>query len=63
MILLFFYKKHQEDDIKAGEISEDNMNGKTKIIPGTSNLENDISDKVNDDKLDDEADKGKEISV
>ena len=63
LILLFFYKKHQEDDIKAGEISEYNMNGKTEIIPGTSNLENDISDKVNDDKLDDEADKGKEISV
>jgi len=63
LILLFFYKKHQEDDIKSGEVSEGDSNGKTEIIPGTNNLESDISDKVNDCKLDDEADKGKEISV
>ena len=63
LILLFFYKKHQEDDLKSGEISEGDTNGKTEIIPGTNNLESDISDKVNDGKLDDEADKRKEISV
>lgn len=63
LILLFFYKKHQEDDLKSGEISEGDTNGKTEIISETNNLESDISDKVNDGKLDDEADKGKEISV
>ena len=63
LILLFFYKKHQEDDLKSGEISEGDTNGKTEIISETNNLESDISDKVNDGKLDDEADKGKEIQL
>ena len=63
LILLFFYKKHQEDDIKSSELSESNTNANAEILPGTNNLENDHSDKVNDGKIDGEADKGKEISV
>ena len=63
LILLFFYKKHQEDDNKSRDISEGGTNANAEIIPGTNNLENDVSDKVNDGKLDDEADKGKEIQL
>ena len=57
LILLFFYKKHQEDEIKssenAGVISEpDNL---------AKDLNVDVSDNAKDEKLDGETDKGKEI--
>ena len=62
LILLFFYKKHQEDDNKAKEI-EVYVNADDEVLPQSNNLTNDVTDKVNDEKLDGETDKGKEISL
>jgi signal peptidase II len=62
LILLFFYKKHQEDDNKAKEI-EGYVNADDEVLPQSNNLTNDVTDKVNDEKLDGETDKGKEISL
>jgi signal peptidase II len=62
LILLFFYKKHQEDDNKAKEIQGD-VNADDEVLPPSNNLTNDVTDKVNDEKLDGETDKGKEISL
>jgi len=62
LILLFFYKKHQEDDNKSKEIQGD-VNADDEVLPPSNNLTNDVTDKVNDEKLDGETDKGKEISL
>ena len=62
LILLFFYKKHQEEDNKAKEI-EGYVNADDEVLPQSNNLTNDVTDKVNDEKLDGETDKGKEISL
>jgi signal peptidase II len=61
LILLFFYKHHEAEDKKSGEATEvlDKQSKEENIIS-----ENEPSSKnVNDDLSDDEADKGKEISL
>jgi signal peptidase II len=62
LILLFFYKKHQEDDNKAKEI-EGYVNADDEVLPQSNNLTNVVPGRVNDEKLDGETDKGKEISL
>jgi signal peptidase II len=66
-ILLFFYKKHQEDDNEAKEISESARTNDSGVIRNSYNLlndiKNDVPDKVNNKLTDSETDKGKEISL
>jgi signal peptidase II len=62
LILLFFYKKHQEDDNKAKEI-EGYVNADDEVLPQSNNLTNVVPGRVNDEKSDGETDKGKEISL
>ena len=63
LILLFFYKKHQEDDNKSRDISESDVDAVGDVLSQSNNLASEATDKVNDGKLDDEADKGKEIQL
>ena len=63
LILLFFYKKHQEDDNKSRDISESDVDATGDVMSESNNLASEATDKVNDGKLDDEADKGKEIQL
>jgi signal peptidase II len=59
LILLFFYKKHQEDEIKLSE----NANAISESESLAKDLNVDTSEKITDEKIDGEADKGKEISL
>jgi signal peptidase II len=67
LILLFFYKKHQEDDNKANEISEFSGSSGNSVVRNSGKTENDINnispDTLNNKLTDSETDKGKEISL
>jgi len=66
-ILLFFYKKHQEDENETKEISGLAGNNNSDVISNLHNSINDVKndepDKVNNKPTDSETDKGKEISL
>jgi signal peptidase II len=67
LILLFFYRKHQEDDNKANEISEFSESNGNSVVMNSDNTENDIKntspETLNKKLTDSETDKGKEISL
>jgi signal peptidase II len=67
LILLFFYRKHQEDDNKANEISEFSESNGDSVVINSGNTGNDIKntspDTLNNNLTDSETDKGKEISL
>lgn len=67
LILLFFYRKHQEDDNKANEISEFSESNGDSVVMNSDNTENDIKntspETLNNNLTDSETDKGKEISL
>lgn len=67
LILLFFYRKHQEDDNKANEISEFSESNGDSVVMNSDNTENDIKntspETLNKKLTDSETDKGKEISL
>jgi signal peptidase II len=67
LILLFFYRKHQEDDNKANEISEFSESNGNSVVMNSDNTENDIKntspETLNNNLTDSETDKGKEISL
>ena len=67
LILLFFYRKHQEDDNKANEISEFSDSNGDSVVMNSDNTENDIKntspETLNNNLTDSETDKGKEISL
>ena len=67
LILLFFYRKHQEDDNKANEISEFSESNGDSVVMNSDNTENDIKntspETLNNNLTDSETDKGKEIPL
>jgi hypothetical protein len=67
LILLFFYRKHQEDDNKARETSELSGSDGNSIVINSGNSTNDIKNAspntLNNKFTDSETDKGKEISL
>lgn len=66
-ILLFFYKKHQEDENEVKVISGLGRTNGSSVIPNSydtaNEINNDVPDKVNNKLTDSETDKGKEISL
>jgi len=68
LILLFFYKQHQEEDTVKSESLEnaDSKNGQEKLITGDElpgSIKEMSEKKLKEDLNDGETDKGKEISV